>query len=220
VYDEIEVVIMKNKIRNMVLISLTLILVSFLIVFAQKAQNQNNTDSKVTDEIKRRMIESSKMFSKTSSTDVSIDEGNKIFAIRRIISIYEEADKKKKMNLVEIELHTKWDIPVSDAYMDFVFVGDKVFIPIVSGRTILVRIKLEEFDEIKDNAIVHFVPMPSFLKQVREDASKVYKNGEPKEVQGAKFGRINKNMINQFPLIEEDLASFNKRLEEISKKPE
>lgn len=212
---------MTNKLRNIILGIFTVILTGILVIFTQNTKNQTLPDSKETDEIIRKQKESYEMFHKTSSTAVPVDAGNSITAIRRIVVVYEEADQKKKMDLVEIELLTKWSIPISDANTEFVFIGEKVFMsPIISGGKIFVRMKPEEFNEIKDNALVHLATMPPLLEKLQASLTTVYKDGEPKEVTGAKFGRINKRIIYQFPVIEEDLESLNKRISEVKQQPE
>jgi hypothetical protein len=57
---------------------------------------------------------------------------------------------------------------------------------------------VQEFERLKDNSLIT-------VNNVRlsDDLLKeLYKNGEPKEVYGAKFGRLDKKMIDKFPVIE------------------
>lgn len=206
-----------NKIQFKAIRSLLLIAIVILATAASSAnaQSQTKTQSQRYERIMREEREIAAAFSKTSSTAIPVDEGNRIVAVRRITLIFDRQGETEKQNLVEVELYSEYRLPVSNANLDYVFFGEKVFILFVAGdrQRIFVWMKPAEFEEIKDNALVTVMPLPISLESLRNMIVETYKNGEPKEVSGAKFGRLTKAMIDKFPPLEENSESSLKRIQ-------
>ncbi len=147
-------------------------------------------------------------FGKSSSTKINKDEDKDIVAIRHLNLIVNDIDNqgysiKRKIPYVEIELFTKVSPPTTNS-THLVQIGDQEFYPTGKGcgekyGCIMVVITPEQFKDIKDNALVTYrIGSPGNAKLLKE----VYKNGEPAQIGGAKFGRIKKSMIDKFPTVE------------------
>lgn len=218
----------KIRFRNFILLSLCAFLTFSIVIFAQQAQNQKIEDIDRTDQIEQIKKETIEMFYKKSSVSDPIDEGNRITAIRKAKIEFEDYNEKTKLqfknkqDLVEIELYCSVAVPVSNAQMEYVVIGDKVFTgPVISGdrHTVFVRIKPSEFEAIKENSLIYLTLSAMAPEKVRTDLTDSFMGGELKQVTGAKFGRINKTIIIQSPVIDEDLATFRKRISQTKTKP-
>jgi hypothetical protein len=147
-------------------------------------------------------------FTQLSSSEISADEGNKIVAVRRINMVIEDTNSdgyliKRKIPMVEIELYIAVSPPISNL-MNIVRIGDKEVLPTnmacgTNSKCVSVELYQKEYEQLPDNALIIYrigLPIPS--KTLKE----MYKTGEPKEVVGAKFGRLDKSMIDKFPTVE------------------
>ena len=174
-------------------------------VSAQTNTPQESKQSTQDQEQKAREIISRQgVFMSSSSTEKEADEGFRIVAVRRIYIMVNDGvtDQPKRKDMVEIELYAEV-LPMATALGDHIQIGTKVFPPyfpcINNDQCVKVVMAPEQFEELKDNSIITMykgMPMsPEMLKEL-------YKDGEPKEVFGAKFGRLDKTMIDQFPTVE------------------
>lgn len=214
-----------KTLKNLGFICAAVILAGIFVAYAQQARNRVSSDSKKMTEIEKEQKTQGEMFWKTSSIESPVDEGNKIVAIRRINFPFEDLDKNTKLiftnkkTLVEIELYCSVPVPVSNIGRDYAFIGGKVFeAPLIGAnrRHIFIRMELKEFDELKDGASVYFSSLPR--KAVNEELIKEsFKNGEPREITGAKFGRLDKKMIDQFSIVEEDNETMRVRVHKLDK---
>ncbi len=189
-----------KKIKTFGLISSSIILIGTVLIFAQKEnmQTRSNQDSDKFDGGFRRL----------SSTETDRDKGNKIVAVRRINVIVEDTDSdgnfvNRGIAMVEIELYSNVAPPITNA-AHIVRIGDKEFVPgniACSGNRSCVSVEIseKEFDELQDGGLITYrIGSPISPKVLKE----LYKDGEPKEVVGAKFGRLDKKMIDKFPTVE------------------
>ena len=188
-----------------------------LFLMTQKTHTQTVVDEKRQNEIANKAKEQRQMFWKVSSVRNPSYDGNRIVAVRRIKLRFEGIDAKGfsfdgRKDLVEIEVFSKTEIPVTNAAQDLV-IGDKVIPePARSGdlHSVFAHMSPEEFNEIKDGSVVSYIISSGGLDEVALKSA--YKNGEPGEISGAKFGRLNKSLIEQFPQIEEDAKAQSSRI--------
>ena len=174
-----------------------------------QAQNQTDSNNERMKQIEKSVKEQEEMFFKVSSTTVPVDEGNKIVAVRRINLIFDDVDSKgntfkNKKLMYEVEVFSKTVIPVTNS-IQYLIIGDIALPePLTSGdrHTVFGYLQAREFEELKDGALVSYMISPVQINA--EDLKQFYKNGEPKEIAGAKFGRLEKGMADRFPIIEED----------------
>lgn len=173
------------------------------------AQNQIESGNQRRKQIENNSRERRRMFWKTSSTNPPADEGNRIVAIRRINLIFDDVDSKgstfkNKKLLYEVELFSSVKIPATNS-TQYLIIGDIVFRePLVTGdrQSIYAYLTKKEFKALKDGALVHYMISPAPINS--ENIKKAYKNGEPKQIPGAKFGRIQKRAAARTPIIEEN----------------
>jgi hypothetical protein len=193
------------------LLSFLIVIVGTLLIFAQQKEVSNNNQDKIDKKIMEPMEDKS-IFYRTSTTEVETDEGNKIVAVRKISIIVDATDSegnliKRKIPMVEIELSGKVSPPISNL-INIVRIGDKEVFPAnkacgTNSKCVSVELYQKEFEQLPDNALITYrigYPIPS--KTLKE----MYKNGEPKEVEGAKFGRLDKKMIEKFETVERNNA--------------
>jgi hypothetical protein len=189
------------------LLSFLIVVVGTILIFAQ----QKEVSSKKQDQANKKPMESLEntgIFYRTSTTEVDTDEGNNIVAVRKLNVIVDATDSegnliKRKIPMVEIELSISVSPPISNL-MSIVRIGDKEVLPAnracaTNSKCVSVELYQKEFEQLPDNALITYrigFPIPS--KTLKE----VYKTGEPKEVVGAKFGRLDKSMIDKFPSVE------------------
>ena len=195
---------MKMKYIKLLSIGICLSLgVGALVVWAQKEKQ-----IRPQDKTKMEFQEDQGIFRRISSTETDADEGFSIAAIRRvnvrINSAYDEEPENQTIKqLVEIELFAKF-LPSGTNMPDVVQIGDRTFPPFWgycenNANCVKVIMSADDFDKLKDNSLVTlYKGMPMNSDVLKE----LYKNGEPKEVVGAKFGRLNKKKIDEFPVIE------------------
>lgn len=191
--------------------------VGVFLSITMRAQNQADFDKERMKQIEKSVKEQGEMFWKVSSTAVPADEGNKIVAVRRINLSFDDRDDKgstfrNKKLMYEIELFSKVIIPVTNS-TQYLIIGDIALPePLITGdrHTIFAYLEAKDFDALKDGAIITYMISPV---QINSEALKEsYKNGEPKEIAGAKFGRVDKKMAEQFPVIEEDAKTILSRV--------
>lgn len=186
------------------LLSLIVVTVGTLLILAQQKQSKigNNSNKSM------QPLEDTELFYRTSTTEVDTDEGNKITAVRRINMIVDDTDSegnliKRQIPMIEIELYSKVAPPVSNL-INIVRVGDKDMFPSnracgVNPNCVSVELYPKEFEELPDNALITYrIGYPVSPKNLKE----LYKDGEPKEVVGVKFGRLDKSRIDKFPTVE------------------
>src|SRR6187401_1299504 len=102
-------------------------------------------------------------FRKISSSEVPIDCGNKIVAIRRLTMIVEDIDENKdlitrKLPWVEIELFSKVAVPAVNSFF-IVRIGNKHFAPGGKGcgndgRCTMLVLTVEQFNSLKDGDLI------------------------------------------------------------------
>ena len=173
------------------------------------AQTQTEDAKQRQKQIEKSIKEQERRFWKITATNPPADAGNRIVAIRRINLIFDDVDSKgstfKNKNLLyEVELFSSVKIPVTNS-TQYLIIGDVVFTePLVTGsrQTIYAYFPKNEFQALKDGALVHYMVSPARINS--ENIRESYKNGEPKQVSGAKFGRIRKRAAVRTPIIEED----------------
>lgn len=192
------------------IIGIVCLMIGIMFLIPPKSQTQNVPDEKRPKVIHTELTRRLDWFRKVSSTAKPVDEGNRIVAIRRIKLNFEDLDEKRswfinQKDLIQIEVFSKVQIPVTNA-SQYLIIGDRWFEePSRSSdnRTGSALLTPEEFAEIKDGSIISYVIAPgSFTNDAWLKES--YKNGEPKQIPGAKFGRLDKSMIERFPVIEEN----------------
>jgi hypothetical protein len=183
-------------------------------VFAQqkKAQNHINASDKNSGAKNWNLAEKIGWFQRWSSTENIIDKGNEIKAVRRINLIVETIDSngkasKQKVSRVELELYSKIAPPVTDSG-HFVRIGDAEFAPFnracsIDSHCIIVEISPEQFEALSDNALISYRIGNSISPKILKES---YKGGEPSEIIGAKFGRLNKKAIDEFPTLEQNFV--------------
>ncbi len=182
------------------------------------APTQTKSDEQRKKQLEEESKEQAQMFWKRSSTKVSSDEGNKIVAVRRINLTFDDYDTKgnkfKKKKLVcEFELFSRVRIPVTNAGQ-YLIIGDLVVSQVhISGdnHTILGYLEQKQFESLKDGAIISYTIVPASLDVVSEIVKESYKNGEPEQIDGAKFGRIDKKAIEKLPVVEETSEDLSLR---------
>jgi len=182
-----------------------------LLLMAQIVHTQVPGDVKHQREMANQTKAQRQLFWKVSSAMDPIDDGNKIIAVRRIVLHFQDVDQKgsfaNKKDLVEIEVFSKILIPVTDA-AQYLIIGDRAFPepPRSSDfHTVFAHLSPKDFSELRDGSIVSYVISAGVLDQT--GLINTYKNGEPNDIAGAKFGRLNKSMIDGLPTIEEDSKS-------------
>jgi len=183
-----------------------------LLLMAQIVHTQVPVDVKHQREMANQTKAQRQLFWKVSSAKDPIDDGNKIIAVRRIVLHFQDVDQKgrsfaNKKDLVEIEVFSKILIPVTDA-AQYLIIGDRAFPepPRSSDfHTVFAHLSPKDFSELRDGSIVSYVISAGVLDQT--GLINTYKNGEPNDIAGAKFGRLNKSMIDGLPTIEEDSKS-------------
>lgn len=186
---------------------------------SMQAQNQTQSDEQRAKQLEEESKERAQMFWKTSSTKIPADEGNKIVAVRRINLTVDDYDAKgnkfkKKKLIYEVELFSRLRIPVTSS-MQYLIIGDSIISQVHvngSSQTIFGHLEQEQFELIKDGAIISYTISPVNLSLQSEIVKESYKNGEPEKVAGAKFGRIDKKAADRFPLIEEDSETLLLRI--------
>jgi hypothetical protein len=168
--------------------------------FTVPAQTQKETNARV----ELTMPQDNGIFGKVSSTENDADEEFRIVSVRRMYVLYNSFDSgsKKRKDYIEIELYLKV-LPSATNLPDIIQIGDKTF-PITEGcgnkrNCLQVTLSPEEFESLRDNSILTLYKglrgNPNMLKEM-------YKNGEPKTVNGAKFGRLNKKAADKLPPLE------------------
>ena len=176
-----------------------------MIVLAQKDGKQNYPSQAKT---KMEALNEQGIFGKVSSTETEADEGFRIVAVRKVYVMLnspydDEPSNQTRKDYIEIELFAKI-LPAATNMPDIVQIGDRIFSPEElpcrnNKNCIKVVMTPKDFDNLKDNSLVTLykgMPVaPDVLKEL-------YKNGEPKQVVGAKFGRLSKKSIEAFPPVE------------------
>ena len=187
------------------------LLAGVLMISAQDARTAD-TKPESTAALEKKALDESdpsnlaskiRWFKKSSSAEESVDKGNMIVAIRKVNLIFDDVDEKKatfknRKTIVEIEVYSKVQIPVTDA-VQFAVIGEKIISDpprSADGHTFFIHLTPEEFAALKDDAIVTY----SIGLTSAPGASE--KNAKTKI--GAKFGKIDKKLIDRFPVIEED----------------
>jgi hypothetical protein len=182
---------------------------SLVMVVAQKdakaPTKQTNTDSE------KRMAEilnEQAIFSKLSSVKTEMDEGYCVIAIRKVIVWLNSPDddspsSRIKKELVQIELQAKGLPAPRDFGNNEIQIGDQLFDSYKDdcknkADCLMVSMSVKEFDDLKDNSLISLSNIYIDSKRLKDS----YKNGEPKEIFGVKFGRLDKKMIYKFPVVE------------------
>lgn len=210
-----------------VILILTVSSIGVIIVMAQK-ENGSSKKSDSTSNIKAEdmLWTNEALFSQVSKVKESKNESNRIVAVRRIFQVNDEFDKKRgyfknKIQMVEIELYSKHAPQPTNALNVIVQLGD--FMDYVrgtsgDGHTLFIVLKHEDFAGLIDGSIVTCFLSPGIIS--REKLREQYKNGEPAEVIGEKYGRLDKKMLDRFPVIEEDFITGNERRGKTKNLPE
>ena len=152
----------------------------------------------------REIISRQGVFMSSSSTEKEADEGFRIVAVRRVFYLVKDAyDQKLRKDMVEIELYAEV-LPMATALGDYVQIGAKVFPPSEmpcrdNENCIRVAMTPKQFDELKNNSLVTMFKGLPKSPEVLED---LYRDGEPAEIPGVRFGRLDKTMIDQFPTVD------------------
>jgi len=188
-----------------------------VLLMVQMVHTQAPVDEKRQSAVANQTKAQRQLFWKVSSAKDPIDDGNKIIAVRRIVLHFQDVDQKgrsfaNKEDLVEIEVFSKILIPVTDA-AQYLIIGDRAFPepPRSSDfHTVFAHLSPKDFSELRDGSIVSYVISAGVLDQT--GLINTYKNGEPNDIAGAKFGRLDKSMIDGFPTIEEDRQSHLLRM--------
>lgn len=209
--------IILKKIGLSLAICVSCLIAVWFFLMTQKTHTQTIVDEKRQNEMANKAKDQRQMFWKVSSTKNPSDDGNRIIAVRRIKLQFEDTDPKGKSftnhkDLVEIEVFSKTEIPVTNA-AQYLIIGDKAFPePARSAdlHSVFVHLSPEEFNEIKEGAIVSYMISSALVD--KEALRNAYKNGEPGELSGAKFGRLYKTMIEQSSAIEEDVKAQKLRI--------
>ena len=160
------------------------------------------------DPAEMSLIRKMGQFRKISSVESPVDLGNKVVAIRRLALIVDDYDSnqepaKRKINYVEIELFSEVAPPVlNTGYI--VRIGSREFLPGGRGcgtnpRCVMVVITPVEFESLNDGDLIS---MRNGIGATSEELATMFENGEPPTVVGAKFGRLRKSVISNFPPIE------------------
>jgi hypothetical protein len=202
----------RNMYQRVIVIGVIFLIgVGCLMVFAQKRNDTKSKESKPIQQTPNSQENSLTFFSKMSSIKEPADLGFNIQEVRRI-NVWTDAPRdnnslnRMKSELVKIVLEVKFQPYNGMNNTDSLFmvqIGDRNFEyshDTTSNKMNLlyVLISAKEFQELKDNSFVTLA-VTSFQPL---DLKNLYKNGEPKEVYGAKFGRLDKKMIDKFPVIE------------------
>jgi hypothetical protein len=147
-------------------------------------------------------------FRKTSATADPGDPGNRIEAIRRLTLLVEDINSNqdritRRIPRVEIELFSAIaPPPVNSHYI--VRIGNKEFYPGGRGcrsdrHCTMVVMSPEEFASLSNGALIS---MRNGRRASPDDLSRLFEEGEPANVIGSKFGRLDKGMIERFPPVE------------------
>lgn len=184
-----------------------------LLVFAQQKSrnNVNASPGKNTNAENMTLAEKISWFQRWSSTKDIKDEGNEIIAVRRINLIVESIAGREVVNQkvprVELELYSSIIPPVTNSG-HFVRIGDMEFAPFNracggNSHCIIVELSPEQFEALSDNALISYRIGNSINPKILKES---YKNGEPSEIMGVKFGRLNKKAIDGFPTLERNFV--------------
>lgn len=201
-----------NNMLLIILLTLTLVCIgiNFLPIGSSQAQKMSDTPNELVKQQEQ-------MFWKKSSTSIPADDGNKIVGIRRINLSYKDVDEKgntfsNEKLIYEVEVFSKVIVPVTNSNQHLLIGDLEIQYAYVTGdrHTIYIHLSPEEFERIKDGAIINLSIFPGKINA--EQLKDSYKNGEPKEIVGAKFGRIDKKAADQLSIFNEDVESLNKRL--------
>jgi hypothetical protein len=182
-------------------------------IFAQqKSQNNVNVSGKNTVTENITLADKISWFRRWSSTKDVKDDGNEIKAVRRINLIVETIGSdgkviKQKVSRVELELYSRIAPPVTNSG-HFVRIGNMEFAPFnracsLNSHCIIVEITPEQFETLSDNALISYRIGNSINPKVLKES---YKDGEPSQIIGAKFGRLNKKAIEEFPTLERNFV--------------
>jgi hypothetical protein len=199
-----------RRIKNIGLLSFFIIVIGTLLVFAQQKNMSTNKKEKLDSKtaVSNDVDNFYGGFRRLSSTKIDTDKENKISAVRRMNMLVDDIDSngnlvKRKIQMIEIELFSKIMPPVTNA-AHFVRIGEREFVPSNRGcelikNCIMVELYPKEFEQLENNSLITYrIGSPISSKTLKE----LYKDGEPKEVVGAKFGRLDKTMIDKFPSVE------------------
>lgn len=203
---------MTKQINQVVYLATFLIIIfSGIGIVITMAQMNNEKEKNKNAEIK------TSIFGQANTTKESC-KSCRVAEIRRVTETQERYRKERgafteKKELVEIELVSDYFIPVTN-FGNHVQIGDNAFVLFIGGIIIM---KKEEFDELKDGALIVLSIGPAPTQEMMKE---FYKNGEPEKIHGAKFGRLDKSMIDKSPAITEDYRDKWKRLSKIKDKPE
>lgn len=197
---------------TVLLIGAVLVIGTFIAV-AQQSQSQTATDEKRMEDIEKMQKEQVQMFWKVSTSDNPTDIGNRIVAVRRVVRIVDDYNNqqgmfKNKIQMVEIELYSKVLIPVTNE-SQFAQIGEKILTPHRSAdaHSLFILLEKKDFDELEDGEIISYtIGNPNNLVPRKTSVA-----GEPFNIIGAKFGKLDKKMIDRFPAIEEDAKETIKR---------
>lgn len=176
--------------RSIFVATVALLVVSSVIVMAQRSKQNTSTRTSARS--------NAGIYTGVSSTDPENDEGFGIVAVRRTFVMVNGAydDVKTRKDFVEIELYAAVLPEITDM-PDIVQIGDSSFVPSEmpckdNDHCIKVTITPAEFDQLRDKSLITIYkgrPVnPEVLKEL-------FKAGEPKQVRGAKFGRLDKSKI-------------------------
>jgi hypothetical protein len=181
-------------------------------VFMVLAQKDNKIKPVESESEKQKrmfdVLSEQAIFSRLSSVKVETDDGFCILAVRKmIIWINSPTDDSPsariKKEMVQIELQAKRMPMARNLGNNRIQIGDKLFnlyrdTCIDKSECVIVAISVSEFNDLKDNSLVTLSNGNMDANMLKE----LYKNGEPEEVYGAKFGRLDKKMIDKFSIVE------------------
>jgi hypothetical protein len=211
-----EIILSKLFLLSFFMIGVVFLIGVFLSI-TLSAQNQADADKERMKQLEKSVKEQEEMFWKVSPAAIPADEGNKIVAVRRVNLIYDDVDAKgntfkNRKLMYEVELFSKVIIPVTNS-TQYLIIGDIALPePFITGdrHTIFAHLQQKEFEQLKDGAIISLLISPVQINS--ETLKQIYKDGEPKEITGAKFGRMDKSAAERFPVIEEDSKTQLSRL--------
>ncbi|MEP6923215.1 MAG: hypothetical protein ABI954_02010, partial [Pyrinomonadaceae bacterium] len=205
-----------RKAQNYLTFSLAVFLLASTgagIVVAQQKDVQSPQKNQLSDQEKQKQqLITQDPAMRLSLTIVDQDEGYSITTIKRVKHTYRRflnnvATDNIMMEVV-IELHTPRKLEIVDSTnappSKFFLIGDKVIdeidnCPSDEQHCFNLFLKPEQFEQLKDNSIISFCKKYNVSSLDLEALKEMYKDGEPREVLGIKFGRLNKKLINQFP---------------------
>ena len=195
--------------------------------FAAAREKNNEYTLQITEQHvgrkKQEPVKTSASATGSSLTRVAQDEGYSIVAIRRVKHTYRRIFNHIATDKIVMEVAIELlalKIPFQGCATDFCsseyfIIGDEVFNDFQtcsSGKEHCIELFLEpeQFEQVRNKSIVSFYKHPYLISPSDIEALKeMYKNGEPKEVLGIKFGRLHKKMIKQFPMVEMPVVTLH-----------